>query len=68
MRSNPAIKRRVAAGQLCYICERNPPTLRDVIGGPLCEQCAQGIVAMQRKYALQGGYHERKNPARKRGM
>ncbi len=56
MGSNATIKRRVARGQLCYICEHNQPALIDEVGGHVCRECHTGIQNMRLAYALQGGY------------
>jgi hypothetical protein len=56
MGSNTGIKRKVARGQLCYICEQNPPVLIDEVGGHVCRGCHTGIQNMRLAYALQGGY------------
>jgi hypothetical protein len=56
MGSNATIKRKVAAGRLCYICEHNPPALIDEVGGHVCRGCHTGIQNMRLAYALAGGY------------
>lgn len=56
MGSNQNTKHKVAAGELCYICELKAPALTDEVGGRICQECYDCIQAMRLTYALQGGY------------
>ena len=62
MGSNGTIKQWVARGELCFICEQNPPanfdTLWKLYRGT-CVECYLRIENMRMLYALEGGYVRR---------
>jgi hypothetical protein len=66
MSGNLYIKQRIAAGLLCYICEKARPTRRDDVGGNVCQECYTHMKTTKRAIALKGGYHTKKETTLKK--
>lgn len=59
--SNPATKRLVRAGVLCYRCEQSVPTTRDECG-PLCKPCYGEMQQLIKSIHLRdGNYRQRED-------
>jgi hypothetical protein len=58
--SNQYTKKLVQAGQICYVCESNAPTLTNDIGGSICTDCNTHMQNAILEHVLKSGYRARK--------